>query len=295
MRAVFDGLGDETWRQYVDLDSQEHGPLAYDRGLGKGAREPGYLASMALAHRRVRGELGRRLTVASFEAIHRATLAHAPPAETYRAGVAWVGIHRDRIERGVEALWAEHGATPEEGEDGRLRLRFGVRDPRAMAALLEAGIDRLYRALDAARDARERVRAIATFHQSLELWHPTRDGNTRRHTLILVKLLVEHGETPTIMTEINDAYVRLPSSWTRMVVQGMNRWRVVRDALAHGEDVEERMHAFDREGAIGRRGARWLRPNRTSFADWEHVSFVDAYGVETVETVTDEQLSDVPE
>lgn len=83
--------------------------------------------------------------------------------------------------------------------------------------------------------------------------------------------------SPAIMTEINDSYVRLPASWARMIVQGMNRWRVVPDAIANGEDVEERMQAFDDEGAIGRRGARWLRANRTSFApgEWEHVFFVD--------------------
>ena len=39
--AVFDGLGDEIWRQYLDLDSQNHGQMAYDRGLGHAALEPG--------------------------------------------------------------------------------------------------------------------------------------------------------------------------------------------------------------------------------------------------------------
>ena len=52
--------------------------------------------------------------------------------------------------------------------------------------------------------------------------------------------------------------------------------RLLRSTLAQA-GVEERMQGFDREGAIGRRGARWLRPNRTSYApdDWEHVSFID--------------------
>jgi hypothetical protein len=109
---------------------------------------------------------------------------------------------------------------------------------------------------------------------------------------VLDKLLVEIGETPAIVTEINDAYVRLPSSWARMISQGMKRWRVVRDAIADGEDVEERMQAFDREGAIGRRGARWLRPNQTSYAleAWEHVPFVDDGGAQEQEVLGAEKL-----
>lgn len=277
LRDVFDGLGDETWRLYVDLDSQSHGPHAYDRGLGKGREEPGYLASMAAAHRLVGGSLGRRLTVGFLDELHRATLAHAPPQHTYRPGGSYVGLHRDRLEPGIEKVWAAHDANAEEQDERRVRLVFAARTRQEFVARIEAAIDELYLALERAESSALRVRAIAAFHQSLELWHPTSDGNTRRHGLVLSKLLVESGETPAIMTEINDAYVRLASSWARMITQGMQRWRVVRDAIANGEDVEERMHAFDREGSIGRRGARWLRPNQTSYAfdDWEHVSFVD--------------------
>lgn len=277
MHPIWDALGDETWRMYVDLDSQEHGPLAYDRGLGKGQKEPGYLASMARAHAVARASLGRRLDLEIFEELHRASLAHAPPAETFRPAFAWVGVHPDRMEQGIEEIWAAHDTVVDPREDGRMRIRFGTCEPDAMRARLEDAIEALYRAIDGARSPRDRILAIATFHQHLELWHPTKDGNTRRHTLVLDKLLVDHGETPAIMTEINDAYVRLPASWARMIVQGMNRWRVVREAIAHGEDVEERMQAFDDEGAIGRRGARWLRANRTSFTpgEWEHVPFVE--------------------
>lgn len=277
--TVFDALGDEIWRQYVDLDSQDCGALAYDLGLGKGSSEPGYLASMARAHRLARSQLGERLTVDFFQALHRATLDHAPPAEAYRTGGAWVGIHRDRLEPGIESVWARHGAScaadPDDPSGRRSRLHFAVEQPEAWASRVEAGIAALYREIDAAPDALARLAAIATFHQSLELWHPTRDGNTRRHTLVLDKLLVEHGETPVIMTEINDAYVRLPSSWARMVMQGMRRWRVVQAAIQNGDDVETCMHELDGEGTIGRRGARWLRPNRVGFSAWEHVPFVD--------------------
>lgn len=275
MRETWDALGDETWRAYVDLDSQEHGPLAYDLGLGKGTKEPGYLASMAGAHRVVRDSLGQPLTIALFEAIHRATLAHSPPVETFRPAYSWVGIHEDRMEEGIESIWSAHDAVVDPREDGRLRLRFERCERSAMCARVENAIADLYASLGIATSTSDRLLAFATFHQHLELWHPTRDGNTRRHTLVLDKLLVEHGETPAIMTEINDAYVRLPASWARMIAQGMNRWRVVRDAVAYGEDVEERMHAFDDDGAIGRRGARWLRANKTRFVlgDWAHVAF----------------------
>ncbi|MBS2011474.1 MAG: Fic family protein [Deltaproteobacteria bacterium] len=277
LQRIWDALGDETWRAYVDLDSQEHGPLAYDRGLGKGQREPGYLSSMAKAHRLVRATLGQRLDLETFEAIHRATLTHTSIGSTFRDAPAWVGVHRDRMEPGIEAVWAAHDAIPDPRSDGRARLRFEPHPPEVMRARIEAGITRMYDAIGAAASREGRILAIATFHQSLELWHPTRDGNTRRHALVLDKLLVEHGETPVIMTEINDAYVRLPASWARMILQGMRRWRVVRDAIEGGEDVEERMHELDREGVIGRRGARWLRPNQTVFAPgaWEHVAFVE--------------------
>lgn len=277
LRSIFDGLGDEIWRQYVDLDGQAHGPRAYDRGLGKGPAEPGYLASMASAHRVIRESLGQPLTVDFLAELHRTSLAHAAPAATYRTGSSSVRIHRDRLERGIERIWAAHDVNAEEQNDRVVRLVFAPRPPEAFASCIESGLGKLYAELARAEDATARIRAIATFHQSLELWHPSSDGNTRRHALVLAKLLVESGETPAIMTEINDAYVRLPASWARMIVQGMRRWRVVRDAISDGDDVEEAMQTFDREGAIGRRGARWLHRNQTSYAldDWEHVSFAD--------------------
>lgn len=273
-RTLFDVLGDETWRLYVDLDSQEHGPSAYDRGLGKGSREPGYLASMANAHRYVRDTLAQPLGIAFFEELHRITLAHAPPTETYRVGRSSVGIHRDRLEPGIEGVWRDHGAVLEE-KDGKLRLHFETRTADVFRGLLAMAIERLAASLSASAGVAERLFAIATFHQSLELWHPTRDGNTRRHALVLAKVLVTAGLTPAIVTEINDVYVRQPESWARMLAQGMDRWSVIRRAITDGEDVEEAMVAFDRRGALGRRGARWLRPNCVVYAEMEHTPFGD--------------------
>lgn len=275
--ARFDAVGDEIWRQYVDLDNQAFGPLTYDRGHNNGTVEPGYLAAMARGHRFLRERLGQPLTREVYEALVPACMPKRP-ALLYRVEHAWLHVHRDRMEEGIHDVWRTHGVTPDETAKGvapaKLRIRFVHIPPEALAARVDEAIATLHASLEGAADRDARVLAIATFHQSLELLHPTNDGNTRRHALVLDKLLVEAGETPTILTEINDVYVRRPASWARMITEGMRRHAVVRDAIAHGEDVEEAMQAFDAQGVLGQRGARRLGANRTYFPDVVHVSFV---------------------
>lgn len=274
--ARFDALGDEIWRQYVDLDSQAHGPFAYDLGLGKGSVEPGYLAAMARGHRFMRDHLGEELTPELYEELARRCLP-APPVHRYRVNRAWVHVHRDRMEPGIEDVWAAHGTLPDWTAEGvaptKLRLRFVALPAQAVEARLAETMAGFASALQCAGDSTARVLTIARFHQALELLHPTSDGNTRRHALILCKLLVDAGETPVILTEINDVYVRTPATWARMIREGMRRWAVVHDAIARGDDVEDAMRAFDARGVVGQRGARRLGASRTRWADVEHVAF----------------------
>lgn len=274
----FDALGDEIWRQYVDLDSQAFGPFAYDLGLGKGSVEPGYLEAMARGHRFIRRSLGLRLTTDFYEALSRECLP-TPPVHPYRVNRAWVHLHRDRMEPGIEAVWAEHGALPDWTAEGvspsKLRLRFVPAEPADVRAKLAGALASYEADRERAGDRDARILAMARLHQALELLHPTSDGNTRRHALILCKLLVESGETPVILTEINDVYVRTPETWARMIGEGLRRYAVVRDAIAGGEDVEEALRAFDALGVVGQRGARRLGASRTRWADVTFVPFVD--------------------
>jgi hypothetical protein len=272
----FDALGDEIWRQYVDLDSQAFGPLAYDLGLGKGSVEPGYLAAMARGHRLVRAQLGRPLTEDMYRSLVPACLP-SPPSGGYRSCRSWIHVHRDRLEPGIEDVWREHGAFGDASVEGvapsKLRLCFAHLEPEAIQARVAEVIARYGAESAAATDWTATLLSIARLHQALELLHPTNDGNTRRHALVLYKLLVDAGERPAVLTEINDVYVRTPATWARMIAEGMRRHEAIADAIAHGEDVEQTMRAFDARGVVGQRGARRLGESRTRYRDVVFVPF----------------------
>lgn len=255
----FDALHEETWRLYVDRDHQHLGPMVYDLGRHGRDREPGYLASMARAHRAASAALGEPTDRRLLQRLHEAALGHADARLAYRDKAFHVTVDAARLQPGSRRWLASCGVTLDPfDEDGRARLRvvfepLGGREA-ATVRRLEAALDRGRRELAAAARGgpRARLLAIARLHARLELLHPTEDGNTRRNLVLLNKLLVEQGHWPVILDEPNDVVVLGDRGWAAAIERGMARFRAAARAVAHGDDVAEAMLRHDR--ACARRG-----------------------------------------
>ncbi|MCA9315001.1 MAG: hypothetical protein H6806_10415 [Planctomycetes bacterium] len=241
-------LGSETWRLYVDLDRQHLGSAAFDEGL-RGVREPGFLASMLAAHHRALGLVGEPLDARALAALHDDVLGHAPEApRTWRNHASWVGVPRAGIEPRVRARWDVWGVRLDPvapTRPGYVRL---VLAPPPTATTWDERLDACLQAgqqhvRDAAPEGK--LLAIAQLHQDLELLHPTADANTRRHLLVLQKLLVEAGFPPALLTEPNHVYGLAPRSWARCLQEGIERTRAVHHALQRGMDVPAMLRSFD--------------------------------------------------
>lgn len=231
--------------------------MVYDLGRHGREPEPGFLASMARAHRLASSQLGAPLDRALVQRLHEAALGHAGPRLAYRDHAFHLTVDATRLQRGSTRWLTACGVSLEPIEqDGRARLRV-VFEPlaggeeaivRRLEAILAAG----RRALAAATRRDARLLAIARLHARLELLHPTDDGNTRRNLVLLDKLLVEHGFWPVILDEPNDVVVMDDRRWAAALVRGMDRFRAAARAVACGDDVGESLRRHDH--ARGRRG-----------------------------------------
>lgn len=79
MRDMFNCLGTETWRLYIDWEDQEFGPEVYDsqkHGREGTTAEPGYISNMLLAHDLMLSHLGEPLTADTYEELYRICVKH---------------------------------------------------------------------------------------------------------------------------------------------------------------------------------------------------------------------------
>jgi hypothetical protein len=269
----FDALHDESWRLYVDRDHQHWGPTVYDLGRHGRDREPGFLASMGRAHRLAATSLGAPLDRGLLQRLHEAALGHADPRLAYRDHAFQVTIDAARLQPGSR-LWLTSCSVSlhPHDDEGRARVRvifepIGGREA-ATVRRLEAVLARGRRELAAAarRDEDARLLAVARLHARLELLHPTEDGNTRRHLVVLNKLLVEQGLWPTILDEPNDVVALDARGWASAIARGMRRFRAAARAVAYGDDVAEALRRHDRACA---RAGRAPDPSMLPDAEFE--------------------------
>ena len=74
MRALLDGLGEETWRMHVDWEDQDFGPEVYDKGLHGGLEEPGYMANCLAMQQACGAALGLPLDGDGYERLQNGAL-----------------------------------------------------------------------------------------------------------------------------------------------------------------------------------------------------------------------------
>ncbi len=224
--------------------------MVYDHGLHGRDAEPGFLASMARAHALASREIGAPLDRALLQRLHEAALGHATPKLAYRDHAFHVAVDPRRLRRGSLPWLTRSGVRLEPiEEDGVARLRVLFVDvdggEEGIVRRLERVLSTGRAALARAKDAEQRLLAIARLHARLELLHPTEDGNTRRHLVVLDKLLVEHGFWPVILDEPNDVVVMDARRWAEALRRGMARFQAAARAVAFGDDVGERLRAHD--------------------------------------------------
>ena len=267
MRGAFGAIGIETWRMYIDLRRQHFGSDVFDSGLHGKAPEPGYVASMANAHRFARDHLGEPMTAADYEQLQSLTRAHSSDAtmagwsshtdrvnaDRSTAGAAfeqqilhdaWAGglddaykYAQDRgIPMGDTFQVTKHPAT--------LNFAFAYegKSEAASKARIQALFDGFYAAL---RTTADPLREIAALHKNLEYMHAFKDANTRTNLVVLNKLLVESGFNPVVLDDPNQSYTQTIDEWVALVQRGMKRWRAVRRARTIGLDLEQFMIDFD--------------------------------------------------
>ena len=259
-----DVLGRDTWRYYIDLDRQDRGSAAFDEGIG-GTREPGYLASVLAAHDYARARIGQAIGLEDYVELQNLVTQHEPPDELWRPGKAWVQAPRVALEPRIETIWEPLGVSiDEEADTSPGWVRILMTHHAGAVDALEADVVRMLAEGQAEIEAAtgpEALMAIARLHQALELLHPTRDTNTRRHLVLLQWLLANAGYLPSLLTEPNHVYARHPASWARCIDEGTDRTRAVHHAHQRGLDVAEVLTAFDvRRHPIGSGIGRWHRP-----------------------------------
>ena len=264
-------LGADTWRLYLDLDRQDRGSAAFDAGIG-GTREPGYMASVSAAHEYAAERAEATITIDDYRALQGLVSQHAAPDEFWRPGRAWVHAPRVAIEPGIEEEWTALGVSIDASAATRpgwvrIMLPLHAGDPEALAEVTIEHLNEGQRAIDAAR-SEDRMLEIARLHQRLELLHPTRDTNTRRHLVVLQWLLARAGFLPSLLTEPNHVYCRRPDSWARCIREGVARTRAVHHAHQRGLDVAKVLTDFDvRHRPLGSGIGRWHRPESVR-AEW---------------------------
>lgn len=257
-------LGSDTWRLYLDLDRQDRGSAAFDEGIG-GTREPGYLASVLAGHAYASERVTAPISTEDYRVLQERVTQHDAPAEFWRPGRAWVHAPRVALEPGIEEAWDPLGVfidTSAATRPGwvRIMLTLHAGDANALADLTGQLLREGQRVIDESPPA-DRLLEIARLHQRLELLHPTRDTNTRRHLVLLQWLLVRAGFIPSLLTEPNHVYCRRADSWARCIREGMDRTRAVHHAHQRGLDVAGVLTGFDvRHRPLGSGIGRWHRP-----------------------------------
>ena len=273
LHGTFDGIGDEIWRQYIDLRRQHFGSAVFDEGLHGKPPEPGYLASMGGAHVFLARLLGRRMTPELYEKLQRETRRHSN--DDTMAG--W-STHTDHVDADkstagpgfLEAYAAAWGSNASLEEIyARLQSRsipmgdaieriyttatmttvnFAFKYPDKGESASKQRLQKLFDDFyDEVEVSDNKLQVIARPHKNLEYLHPFKDANTRTNLALLNKLLVEYGFEPVILDDPNQSYTQTVDEWAGLLQRGMDRWSEVLLAQVEDLDVTKAMLDFDTE------------------------------------------------
>jgi hypothetical protein len=81
-RDVFWGLGEDFWKQIIDGEFHEFGPLVFDEGLHGGDKEPGFFESLKSGCNFASEHLKEKLSIDFYKQLHKKLCAHFKGKET---------------------------------------------------------------------------------------------------------------------------------------------------------------------------------------------------------------------
>lgn len=272
LKETFDAIGDDIWRQYIDLRRQHLGSAVFDRGLHGKPPEAGYLSSMAAAHSLARDQLGKKMDATEYESIQGASRQHSDDDDMAGWSASTDRVKAEKATAGDEFMRVANDAlgTPNLGSAERNKklkdagisygdliesiyytpdtavIQFAFKYQGKSEAASKQRIDDMFKAFYSEMQTSDQpLKAIARLHKNLEYMHPFKDANTRTNLVVLNKILVEHNFTPVILDDPNMSYTRTVDEWEALLQKGMERWLEVSAARQFGHDPEAALAAFD--------------------------------------------------
>jgi hypothetical protein len=212
MRRRYLGLGPNKWVECIDASDRALGKYAYDLGLHKGPREPGYIESMENVFSFLQGNLTELLTPDLYLKIHKIACAHFNAREASK----FTGCASDKVgkfrDRGDYISWYTKKPMKEAALNEFTYLDLGFYDPlhrviyykefssSEVRKKLSGFIEDYYKGIRMAQnDAKKKLRVIASLFQQMEWLHPPVDGCSRTDLAILNFLLVQNGFHPVLL------------------------------------------------------------------------------------------------
>ncbi len=256
LKKMYWGLGKENkWREFIDGKYHHlNDKFCFDKGVPGSHVEPGFIASMESAAIFVESSLGKRIDADWYLQLHRHVAAHFNGAATTTiVGQEKIGMFRNsddhtawkdlsgeyamttaaqaEFERLNEELKREFGPTYGVGtltynnpEKTSTYLRYQSMSREQFRQVFDKFLNECYQELGKATTPDQKLMAIAKLQQRLEWLHPPCDGSSRTNTLLMNKLLTEHGFHPALLKFPHVSSTYGLNKWKLYLQQGLIHW-----------------------------------------------------------------------
>ena len=263
------GLGSENkWMECIDGRHHHLGKTVFDEGLHGKNVEPGFIGSMEKTFAFIQDHLQTKISADWYLQLHKQTCAHFDGKKTNTLmGQEGVGVFRDSHDMiGWHAQPPYYFVTPEaraefEALDLELKKEFGesyglgkiifISDQlpvkfkyqrmsqEQIRRVFDKFVNDLYREIDHATNADERLWAIAGLQQRLEWLHPVKDGTARTNTAMMNKSLTQYVSHPAILEypHVSSCYSR--AKWMQYLKESLLNWEQRREKLNLGASEEK--------------------------------------------------------
>lgn len=229
-------------------------------------KEPGYLESALAARKYGASTLGQKMNSDMYLKMHALATAHKhEDQEGFHAGyrtekddevhAAYGAIDEDggdyvpgkhipplqeidpAIAKAVTDPSGEYDDPPPVSEwpatkegDAHFALWYLPKTQQQVAQHAEDIFGNYYASLEKVESHEDKLHLIATAHRQLENLHAFMDGTSRTNRIVLHKMLVENGMTPTILDKPTLSPLRTNQEWAEEIELGMAKWQSLQQA-----------------------------------------------------------------
>lgn len=262
-REIVDG-------QYHEFGPDVFDKALHIKGAEEADKEPGYLESALAAREYGASTLGQKMDSDMYLAMHALATAHKheyqegddEDLEGFHSGyrtekddevhAEYGEIDKDGgdYERGkhmpalreidptiAKAVTDRSGGFDEPSKwpatkegDNHFALWYLPKTQEQVAQHAEEIFGEYYASLEKAESREDKLQLIATAHRQLENLHAFMDGTSRTNRIVLHKMLVENGMTPTILEKPTLSPLRTNQEWAEEIELGMAKWQSLQQA-----------------------------------------------------------------